>query len=249
MKLGELQQNISVPKNKHNDFGGYDYRSAEDIMTALKAQLGEEDHITVRDELKQVGDRYYIKATVHLYLEEEDEKYYTTAYARERKKKKKSDPAQITGAASSYARKYALNGLLALGSEGDVDSYQNDNQNDTVNVKKATEKIQSINDMHELRQYWSNLPPEVQKKVKDVKDKKKQSLTPRTDGGNDNPMTDSQFEFIKDLTSNDKIDTEAILEEKGVSNLEELNKDQASDVIEGITEENKYRADEEVIEV
>lgn len=114
-KLMKIQQELKAPKNQRNNFGGYNYRSCEDILEAVKPLL-KELKLTLRlnDELSVIGDRYYIKATSILTDIETKEQIINTAYAREEETKKGMDGSQITGASSSYARKYALNGLFLI---------------------------------------------------------------------------------------------------------------------------------------
>lgn len=120
--LSEIQQKLSVPKGQRNSFGNYNYRSCEDILNAVKPLL-DGAVLTLNDELVSLGDRYYVRATATL-TEKGGEcvKWMTTAFAREAETKKGMDVAQITGAASSYARKYALSGLFCLDDERDVDT-------------------------------------------------------------------------------------------------------------------------------
>ena len=116
-----IQTELRAPKNQHNKFGGYAYRSAEDILEAVKPLLAETKcTLTISDDICQVGDRFYIKATATL-KNEAGETESTTAFAREPQTKRGSDESQITGATSSYARKYALNGLLAIDDNKDAD--------------------------------------------------------------------------------------------------------------------------------
>jgi len=123
--LQKLQADIKVEKGKHNDFGDFNYRSCEDILQALKPKLQTYGLVVLlKDEILQVGDRFYIKATATL-TNGEDE-ISTSAFAREPEKlKAKMDESQTTGSASSYARKYALSGLLALDDGNDSDKTNN----------------------------------------------------------------------------------------------------------------------------
>lgn len=119
-KLGYIQQNLNAPKNRHNKFGNYNYRSCEDIMEAVKPLLDKVGCVlTLSDALVQVGDRYYIRATAN--LKDGKESIENVAYAREEETKKGMDGSQITGASSSYARKYALNGLFLIDDVRDSD--------------------------------------------------------------------------------------------------------------------------------
>jgi len=121
--LHNIQKTLSVPKNKKNTFGGYNYRSAEDIVDAVKALLPEGYSLLLTDSMIILGDRFYIEATATLHGEKD--KIECKGYAREPLTKKGFDESQITGAASSYARKYALNGLFAIDDGIDADSQDN----------------------------------------------------------------------------------------------------------------------------
>ena len=120
-KLNQIQTELNAPKNLLNKFGGYNYRSAESILEALKPHLAKHKAIlTLSDEMVEVGGRVYVKATATLTAD--GESISTTAFAREPEDKKGSDQSQITGAASSYARKYALNGLFCIDDTKDADA-------------------------------------------------------------------------------------------------------------------------------
>jgi hypothetical protein len=122
-KLMRIQTEIKAPKNLLNKFGGYRYRNAEGICEAVKPYLQKEKcALVLKDEIIAVGDRIYVKAIATLLDCETDETFEATAYARESLAKKGMDDSQITGTASSYARKYALNGLLLLDDTKDEDS-------------------------------------------------------------------------------------------------------------------------------
>lgn len=113
-ELIAIQSKLEAPKGQFNKFGGYSYRSAEDILKAVKPLADEQkSSITLSDEVVMVGDRIYIKSTATI-TNEKGEAFSTTGYAREAESKKGMDESQISGSASSYARKYALNGLLAI---------------------------------------------------------------------------------------------------------------------------------------
>lgn len=125
-KLSVIQLNLIAPKNQYNNFGKYNYRSCEDILEGLKPCLQEtKTAVTVNDEIVQIGDRYYIKATATLFDCETGESVSNTAYAREEESKKGMDASQVTGATSSYARKYALNGLFCIDDVKDADTRDN----------------------------------------------------------------------------------------------------------------------------
>lgn len=121
-KLREVQNELKAPKERLNKFGGYAYRSCEDILNAVKPLLEKNGlAIILSDDVVQIGDRFYIKSTATLYSED-GENIKNTAYAREPLAKKGADESQITGTSSSYARKYALAGLLAIDSTEDADT-------------------------------------------------------------------------------------------------------------------------------
>lgn len=122
-KLLQVQGDLKAPKGQRNTFGNYNYRSCEDIVEAVKPLLKREGLIlNLSDEVVQVGDRYYVKATARVIDIETGEKVETTALAREDENKKGMDLAQITGSVSSYARKYALNGMFAIDDTKDSDA-------------------------------------------------------------------------------------------------------------------------------
>lgn len=125
-KLLAVQTALKAPKGQYNDFGEYNYRSCEDILEALKPLLSEHGLVlTISDSLEMIGDRYYVKAVANLADTESKLSVETVAYAREDETKKKMDGSQITGAASSYARKYALNGLFCIDDTKDADTMDN----------------------------------------------------------------------------------------------------------------------------
>ena len=127
-KLLKIQNELNCPKNQHNNFGNYDYRSCEDILEAVKPLLDKHKlTLIITDEIEQIGDRYYVKATTGLIdyedMKDDDVAMITnTAYAREDENKKGLDASQLTGATSSYARKYALNGLFCIDDTKDADT-------------------------------------------------------------------------------------------------------------------------------
>ena len=121
-KVGAVQSELKAPKNQRNDFGKYNYRSCEDIFEAVKPLLTKYGLILIcGDELVEIGGRNYVKATVRLVGDNSDEMIVNSAYAREEETKKGMDGSQITGASSSYARKYALNGLFLIDDTRDSD--------------------------------------------------------------------------------------------------------------------------------
>lgn len=135
--LNEIVKNIEVPKGQYNKFGGYYYRSCEDIYNAVKKLLPDGAGLTLGDEIILIGERYYIKATASLYYK--NECITNVAYAREEESKKGMDGSQVTGAASSYARKYALNGLFLIDDVKDSDA-TNDHGNDKPKSEPQKQK-------------------------------------------------------------------------------------------------------------
>ncbi len=124
-KLQGIQSSLKAPKGQTNKFGGYRYRSAEDILTSVKPLLAEwACTLVITDEMVEVGGRVYVKSTAVIASTEDssDSSIHVNAYAREAETKKGMDDAQITGSASSYARKYALNGLFAIDDTKDPDA-------------------------------------------------------------------------------------------------------------------------------
>ena len=135
-KLLEIQTELKAPKGQYNNFGKYKYRSCEDILEAVKPLLAKHKAtLFITDSIKQIGERYYLEATTHFVDVESGEEITVTAYAREEKEKKGMDGSQVTGASSSYARKYALNGLFDIDDTKDSDT-TNDGKDDNKEDKK-----------------------------------------------------------------------------------------------------------------
>ena len=128
-ELQLIQEELKVPKNQYNDFSKFNYRSCEDILEKVKPLLKKHDvSLILTDELVNIGDRYYVKATAILTGKELDSPHWevkTTGFAREEDQRKGMDGSQITGSASSYARKYALNGMFLIDDGKDADSLDN----------------------------------------------------------------------------------------------------------------------------
>ncbi len=137
--LNKIQKTLKAPKGNRNSFGNYNYRSAEDIVEAVKPLL-EEGSLILNDEIVLIGDRFYVKATASLY--DGMTVSQATAYAREPLEKKGMDTAQITGATSSYARKYALNGLFCIDDTRDADTMDNS----TTSQNKSNRPMSGAND-------------------------------------------------------------------------------------------------------
>lgn len=123
-RVGDIQHKLKAPKGQYNSFGKYNYRSCEDILEGVKPLLKEHNlALLIDDEIVQIGERYYVKATAK--ITDGREIVSATAYAREPDTKKGMDESQITGATLSYARKYALNALLCIDDTKDADTMDN----------------------------------------------------------------------------------------------------------------------------
>ena len=181
-----IQSKLNAPKNLYNEFGGYAYRSAEGILEAAKPLLAEQNcELTITDDIVLIGDRYYIKATATI-INSTGEKREVSAFAREEDTKKGMDAAQITGSASSYARKYALNGLFCIDDNRDPDMTQPDNEDkpqgknkkntkaapqakttipagDDLNtkIKETIRAIEAVSTTEELNNIWKGLDNEL----------------------------------------------------------------------------------------
>ena len=146
-KLLNIQRDLKAPKGQYNNFGKYSYRNAEDIMEALKPLLVENNAITYveDDTIEYIGQRYYLVATISFVDVETGEKITVKARAREEENKKGMDGSQITGAASSYARKYALSGLFLIDDNKDADGNEYHKQNDQQKPKQQGQQQQQGN--------------------------------------------------------------------------------------------------------
>ena len=138
-KLSAIQTELKAPKGQTNKFGGYKYRSCEDILTAVKPLLAKyECSLKISDDIIEVGSRVYVKSTAFLHDNNSDCSITTQALAREAEVKKGMDDSQITGSASSYARKYALNGLLCIDDTKDPDATNDHGKAQPKSVAKTT---------------------------------------------------------------------------------------------------------------
>ena len=150
-RLLRVQRDLKAPKNQYNSFGKYRYRSCEDILEGVKPILQEYGcAIVLSDTIEQIGDRFYVKATATFYDCETGESVSNTAYARESDDKKGMDASQITGTASSYARKYALNGLLLIDDTKDADTDENRNETTGRARSEAAKKGMATKDQNAL---------------------------------------------------------------------------------------------------
>lgn len=151
-ELIAIQAKLNAPKSQYNKFGGYNYRSCEDILAAVKPLLEENQcTLTISDDIHMAGNRIYVKATCTL-KNSKGEEVTTTAFAREEESKKGMDGSQVTGASSSYARKYALNGLFAID-----DTKDSDTTNDGTDAPAKTKTQQSVR--------ATSIPDNIQKEI------------------------------------------------------------------------------------
>jgi len=172
--LAIIQAEVQAPKNKFNSFGKYAYRSAENIIEAVKPIINPKGyHLILSDEMVIIGERYYIKATAT--ISNGEQSYSATSYAREPEEKKGMDSAQISGTTGSYSRKYALNGLFALDDNKDSDATSTETKSkvvvDEITITKDQENqlINSLNACTELGhvlELWNEL--DLQYQIKSV---------------------------------------------------------------------------------
>lgn len=145
-KLSEIQTKMNVPKDKHSNYGGYDYRSAESILNEFKKYAREyNSSLLLRDEVVEIAGRVYVKSVATFIDCENGEEISTTGYAREPESKPKMDESQVTGSASSYARKYAMNALFLLDDVKDPDTNEYAQQTG-ADKKSGGKKEQKAND-------------------------------------------------------------------------------------------------------
>lgn len=138
-RLQAVQMELKAPKDQYNNFGKYSYRSCEDILEAVKPLCEKQGLLlSLTDEIVEMGGRNYIKAIARVIEMDTGKEFFTTAFAREDELKKGMDGSQISGCASSYARKYALNGLFCIDDTKDADTRDNRSE-----VQLATQKQQN----------------------------------------------------------------------------------------------------------
>lgn len=161
-KLLSIQNELKAPKNQYNKFGDYNYRSCEDILEAIKPLCLKYGAVVVVDDyIEHIGERFYVKAKASLIDVDTQMEVYTCAFARECENKKKMDDAQVTGATSSYARKYALNGLFCIDDTKDVDTQE-------YQEKKRANNKQYQNTNEQIGIEQATLLGEIDKKVEEL---------------------------------------------------------------------------------
>jgi hypothetical protein len=174
MSIAEIQRELRAPKGNFNSFGKYRYRSCEDIIEAVKPLLAQYKwHLNLTDEMVCVGDRVYVKSTAT--VKDGDAVIESaTAFAREAVDQKGKDDSQITGTASSYARKYALNGLFAIDDTKDADTDEHRKiPAPTEAYKRAFESVTSLDGLKSL---WEGLTKEEREICAELKETAKGSL-------------------------------------------------------------------------
>ena len=184
-KLMSIQTKLKAPKSQRNSFGNYNYRSCEDILEAVKPLLDEfKVALTIKDEIILIGERYYIKATATLIDIDTGDTTETSAYARESAEQRGMDSSQVTGATSSYARKYALNGLFAIDDNKDADA-TNTHGKETIKVNMTP----ALSEAQLKRLYAIGNKAGIKKEVLDSTVKKSFGCEPKN-------MTKEQYQNI-----------------------------------------------------
>lgn len=224
-RLSAIQQELKAPKGQYNDFSNYNYRSCEDILEAVKPLLAKHElMLTLSDEMVQVGDRYYVKAETSIYAKDL-EPYAVTAYAREEETKKGMDASQITGSASSYARKYALNGMFLIDDTRDADTQDNRDQG----THSGT--LQQI-----VREYSQPQPTLDQLQIA-----KLQAQSSHPQASPNKPASDKQKGLVMFLLTKagvNRSNRDSVLSlQYGVTDFENLSSAQISDLITAIKEQ------------
>lgn len=172
-KLLEIQKKLQSPKGQYNAFGKYKYRSCEDVLQTLKPFLAEQGlTLMLSDQLENIGERFYISAEAVLVDNETGETIKTKAYAREEETKKGMDGSQITGASSSYARKYALNGMFLIDDNKDSDDTNTGNEKADENKKNEPKKELTENELRKayidtINKYQKYFKAEIKKLLED----------------------------------------------------------------------------------
>jgi hypothetical protein len=174
MSMKDIQAELKAPKGQFNSFGKYKYRSCEDIVEAAKPILFKHGcHLNLSDDMVQVGERIYVKAVATVF-KGDTVIGVSTAFAKESLDKKGMDDSQITGAASSYARKYALNGLFAIDDTKDADTDEHRKiPAPTVSHKRAFESVTSLDGLKSL---WEGLSKEDREICAELKETAKANL-------------------------------------------------------------------------
>lgn len=168
-KLTAIQTKLRAPKGHMNKFGGFAYRSCEDILEALKPILAEEDcYLIIKDNIELIGERYYVKATAELYYNDKIIAS-STSYAREINERKGFDPAQLTGASSSFARKYCLGGLFLIDDNKDADGYAPEVYSAESSADKAKLNLIKQNNILNAKKFQGDMQTKMLSTINDPK--------------------------------------------------------------------------------
>ena len=162
LKLSEIQRSLNAPKNQYNSFGKYRYRSCEDILEGVKPLLNGL-FLSISDDIVVIGERYYVKATAT--ITDGSTSHSATAMAREEENKKGMDSAQVTGATSSYARKYCLNGLFGIDDSKDADTDEHRQQQNNSKNQIQNQAAQQPQEVHHVS------PQSAEEALKEFADK------------------------------------------------------------------------------
>lgn len=165
-KLLEIQTELKAPKSQYNSFGKYKYRNCEDILEALKPLLAKvKAAVVITDEIVNIAQRFYVKATVRLINVDNEEVIETSAYAREPENKKGLDESQITGSTSSYARKYALNAMFAIDDTKDSDYSPDINSKPLIKEKNNNVSRETLIKINKSIDKYANLANKTPEEV------------------------------------------------------------------------------------
>jgi hypothetical protein len=215
-KLLSIQTELNVPKNAYNKFGNYSYRNCESILEAIKPFLKKQKAaLVVSDDLELIGDRHYVKATARFIDAESGDVIENVAYAREALDVKGMSPAQVTGATSSYARKYALGGLLALDDNKDPDTEEfTEQQNNAPAEKKTTKTVKKDAALPGMN------PPEPSDEEKDaaMKASVDKDLIPEAEKS----ISEAQLKKIYEELKRTGVSEQQILQAGRVNKIEEM---------------------------
>ena len=245
-KLNLVQSQLKAPKGQYNSFGGFKYRSLEDIVEAAKPLLmNQRLCLTISDSVKLIGDRFYIEATATLInIDKPDEQITTTALARESLEKKGMDSSQITGASSSYSRKYALNAMFSIDDTKDSDfpmqhQYNNNHSthlqsqiNYSGNQSAATAGNNNFQPPPPATQPINNYPP-----ANTVPNNSQPQQSQQQSNSDDGRLSGKQYKFILSLMGNAKKSKEEMDQVCITSygrTLQHLSKKDASQLIESL---------------
>lgn len=183
--LVSIQNELKAPKNQFNSFGEFHYRSCEDILEAVKPLLFNYGAaLILSDDIVLIGNRYYVKATATLYTAEGNT-FKASAFAREMETRKKMDDGQLTGAASSYARKYALNGLFDIDDAKDADTRDNSDLGGSkpaekpakdIDIDKEMKAATTSAELQKMCRLLLNTKPELKEKIKEAYNNRLQEI-------------------------------------------------------------------------